>query len=58
MKEKVIKCEVILVEGVSQKTGRDYQMLKIRTGDQALDNSLKPIFLTKLELARLNEVIK
>ncbi len=50
-KKVVIKnAKVVLISGVSQKTGRPYHMLRIETGNYALDKSLKPIFLDLLQV--------
>lgn len=42
--------KVVFIRGVSKKTGKPYHMLKIETGNYALDNSLKPIFLNLLQV--------
>ncbi len=42
--------KVVLVRGVSKKTNRPYHMLRIETGNYALDKSLKPIFLDLLQV--------
>lgn len=39
------KVKVVLVEGVSKKTGKQYVMLKLETGDAIIDSVLKPVFL-------------
>ncbi len=45
--------KVVLVSGVSQKTGNTYHMLRVETDNNALNNSLKPIFLDLLQVDAL-----
>lgn len=54
-REKTVleNAKVVLVSGVSQKTGNTYQMLRIETNNEALNNSLKPIFLDLLQVDAL-----
>ena len=54
-REKTIleNAKVVLVSGVSQKTGNTYQMLRIETENEGLNNSLKPIFLDLLQVDAL-----
>lgn len=49
---------VVKVEGISKKSGRKYTMLRIETGNQALDNSLKANFLDDLQLLALNNMLE
>ncbi len=50
-KKVVIKnAKVVLISGVSQKTGRPYHMLRVETDNEALNKSLKPIFLDLLQV--------
>ena len=54
-REKTIieNAKVVLIRGVSKKTGKPYHMLRIETGNVALDYSLKPIFLNMLQVDTL-----
>lgn len=57
MSEKVyLNVKVALCEGVSKK-GYNYSMIKIETGHKELDSSLKPIFLSSLQIAVLKNLI-
>ena len=42
--------KVVFIRGVSKKTGKPYHMLRIETGNYALDKSIKPIFLNLLQV--------
>lgn len=58
MNERQLKnLQVWLVTGVSKK-GFDYNMLQLRTGIKELDKSLKPVFLSALELKVLIDTIE
>lgn len=52
------KVSVIVVEGVSKSTGKNYAMLKLETGQALLDINLKPIFVNAevLEVLKANEL--
>lgn len=60
MKEKteLKNVSVYIIEGISQKSGKPYTMLRIETGNIELDKSLKPIFLSSLQKAVLLKDLK
>lgn len=41
--------KVELVKGISQKNNSQYYMLRVSTGDVALDSTFKPIWLNLLQ---------
>lgn len=57
-KELVLKgAKVVLTIGTS-KSGNEYGMLKILTGDHDLDSDLKPMFLSKLQIRVITSNLK
>jgi len=56
--QQVISLEnvkVELVKGISKKNNREYYMLRVTTGDHALDSTFKPIWLNLLQADLLTQ---
>lgn len=57
MLELNLNVNVVLVEGISKKTGKPYNMLKVITGNNVLDYTIKPLFIDSFQAEELKKLV-